>query len=195
MAVEIKYDANQRYQRDAIDSVVELFAGQDGGLDFNQTVFGNALSLSSETLQANLRRVQDKPVVQQDGSTRPSIPEADRRAFGESALDFSVEMETGTGKTYVYIRTIAELHQKYGCTKFVIVVPSVAIREGVIASLGNAQGPHRRALRRSAVHALSLQQCEARAASVQFATALGPADHGHQHRCVRNGEDDHEQAG
>ena len=140
MPVEIKYDANQRYQRDAINSVVELFAGQDGGLDFNQTVFGNALSLSAETLCANLRRVQDKPVVQQDGSIRPSIPEVDRQALGESALDFSVEMETGTGKTYVYIRTIAELHQKYGWTKFVIVVPSVAIREGVIAALKMLKG-------------------------------------------------------
>ena len=50
-------------------------------------------------------------------------------------MNFSVEMETGTGKTYVYLRTIFELHKTYGFTKFVIVVPSIAIREGVLASI------------------------------------------------------------
>ena len=49
--------------------------------------------------------------------------------------DFTVEMETGTGKTYVYLRTIFELNKRYGFTKFVIVVPSVAIKEGVYKSL------------------------------------------------------------
>ena len=50
-------------------------------------------------------------------------------------MNFSVEMETGTGKTYVYLRSIFEMHQRYGFSKFIIVVPSVAIREGVITSL------------------------------------------------------------
>ena len=49
--------------------------------------------------------------------------------------DFTVEMETGTGKTYVYLRTIFELNKRYGFTKFVIVVPSVAIKEGVYKAL------------------------------------------------------------
>src|ERR1043165_2081928 len=53
----------------------------------------------------------------------------------QNGMNFSVEMETGTGKTYVYLRTIFELYQRYGLTKFIIVVPSVAIREGVITSL------------------------------------------------------------
>ncbi|MEX2567135.1 MAG: DEAD/DEAH box helicase family protein, partial [Cyclobacteriaceae bacterium] len=50
-------------------------------------------------------------------------------------MNFSIEMETGTGKTYVYLRTIYELNKQYGFKKFVIVVPSVAIREGVLKNL------------------------------------------------------------
>jgi type III restriction enzyme len=153
MTVEIKFAANQQYQRDAINSVVELFAGQDavdqslvplglGGVQdtlegFQEVVFGNTLSLDPTTIETNLRRVQDRPVAQDEGEPVAVIPDAYRREFtGEpNHLDFSVEMETGTGKTYVYLRTIAELRLKYGFTKFVIVVPSVAIREGVLSNL------------------------------------------------------------
>ena len=153
MAVAIKFDANQQYQRDAIDSVVELFAGQDaveqsmvplglGGVQdtlegFQEVVFGNTLSLEPATIEANLRRVQDRAIGQEGEGSAQAIPEAYRQEFsGDPAdLDFSVEMETGTGKTYVYLRTIAELRLKYGFTKFVIVVPSIAIREGVLSSL------------------------------------------------------------
>ncbi|KLN34190.1 hypothetical protein FB00_13510 [Cellulosimicrobium funkei] len=152
MAVEIRFDANQQYQLDAIASVVDLFAGQEGlgqglatsgpkavagGGLFDQVVFGNSLDIAPSTIKTNLRRVQDRPVVRSDGSETPSIA-ADLRADvseDSDALDFSVEMETGTGKTYVYLRTIAELNKAYGYTKFVIVVPSVAIREGVLSSL------------------------------------------------------------
>lgn len=150
MAVEIRFDPNQQYQRDAINAVVELFAGQEGldqGLAmpspaedstlFEELVFGNALHLSAETVRQNLRRVQDFPVVLEDGSDVPAIDEALRRevADGEMPTHFKVEMETGTGKTYVYLRTIAELHLKYGFRKFLIVVPSIAIREGILNSL------------------------------------------------------------
>jgi type III restriction enzyme len=152
MTIEIKFDPNQQYQRDAINSVIELFAGQevidqgfasaglsaDGTLEgFQEVVFGNTLSLEPSTLLMNLRRVQDRPTLMEDGSTVQAIPESMRQALvpGASGLDFSVEMETGTGKTYVYLRTIAELNDRYGFTKFVIVVPSVAIREGVLSSL------------------------------------------------------------
>ena len=55
--------------------------------------------------------------------------------FGENGMNFSVEMETGTGKTYVYLRAIYAMHQKYGFKKFIIVVPSVAIREGNLKNL------------------------------------------------------------
>jgi len=50
-------------------------------------------------------------------------------------MDFSVEMETGTGKTYVYLKSIFELHKRYGFSKFIIVVPSIAIKEGVKKTL------------------------------------------------------------
>jgi len=154
MAVVVKFEANQQYQLDAINSVVDLFAGQEGLshgfmtttgsgdsgdalFDFDEVVFGNSLALDDATLEANLRRVQDRPVLQDDGSEVPAIA-SDLRVDltpGQTGLDFSVEMETGTGKTYVYLRTIAELNRKYGYTKFVIVVPSIAIREGVLSSL------------------------------------------------------------
>ncbi len=152
MTIEFKFDANQTYQRDAIDSAVDLFAGQeilkrgfasqalDGELvfeGFEHLVFGNSLSLTAETLQANLRRVQDREVLTEGGEPVPAIPDNMRKELdaGDLPLDFSIEMETGTGKTYVYLRTIAELYQKYGFNKFIIVVPSVAIREGVLSSL------------------------------------------------------------
>lgn len=153
MAVEIKFDSNQQYQLDAIASVVNLFAGQevaeqnavdlglgaiDGTLEgFQEVAFGNDLALDPTTIETNLRRVQDEAVLQEDGTFLPAIPEDDRQEFAanDAGLDFSVEMETGTGKTYVYLRTIAELHRKYGYSKFVIVVPSVAIREGVLSNL------------------------------------------------------------
>lgn len=153
MAVEIKFEANQQYQLDAINSIVDIFAGQESlsqgfttttdingtgvGALFDEVVFGNSLSLQDSTLEANLRRVQDRPVLHDDGSELPAIA-ADLRTnleTGAGGLDFSVEMETGTGKTYVYLRTIAELNKKYGYTKFVVVVPSIAIREGVLSSL------------------------------------------------------------
>ena len=159
MAVEIKFDANQPYQIDAITNVLELFAGQEGlpqglsatvpdltsggqGTFFDQVVFGNSLEIADATLEANLRRVQDRPVVLEDGSQRPAIEEELRADFvvESRGLDYSVEMETGTGKTYVYLRTIAELNRKYGWTKFVVVVPSVAIREGVLSSLRMLKG-------------------------------------------------------
>ena len=153
MAVEIKFEANQQFQLDAINSVVDLFAGQEelsqgfttttdlrgsgGDVLFDEVVFGNSLALEDSTLETNLRRTQDRPVLRDDGSEGPAIG-ADLRAdfaAAQAGLDFSVEMETGTGKTYVYLRTIAELNKRYGYTKFVIVVPSVAIREGVLSSL------------------------------------------------------------
>ena len=150
MTVGIRFDPNQSYQREAMDSVIELFAGQEGlkqgfgmpsitedGALFEELVFGNSLELSAETLGTNLRRVQDRPVAVDDGTEVPAVGEPLRRAVeeGELPAHFNIEMETGTGKTYVYLRTIVELHLKYGFRKFVIVVPSVAIREGVLNSL------------------------------------------------------------
>ncbi len=85
----------------------------------NEFGFGNKLLLDKETLVSNLQNVQKSQ----------SLPQTE--ADTSKALPISIEMETGTGKTYVYTKTILELHKRYGFTKFIIVVPSVAIREGV----------------------------------------------------------------
>lgn len=130
---------NQQFQQMAVDAVSDLFLGQekqqstfqiDAGAQqgslFNDYGVGNALLISDERLIANMREVQKHNNLQQTGDD-PHQSGADRR--------FCVEMETGTGKTYVYTKTIFELNKRYGFTKFVIVVPSVAIREGVCKSL------------------------------------------------------------
>ncbi len=64
----------------------------------------------------------------------PEIQQIERPAKTKSGYSFSIEMETGTGKTYTYIRSMYELHKHYGWSKFIIVVPSIAIREGVYKS-------------------------------------------------------------
>ncbi|MGJ8514692.1 ResIII [Carnimonas sp. R-84981] len=145
-----KFDASQPYQLDAINSVVDLFDGQPKDaeklettlrgqvatvdetknvaldLDLSQEVgaVGNHLVLDRDTVLANLQRVQDKNGL-----------EVASKLFDDAELDFDIEMETGTGKTYVYLRTIFELAAQYNFTKFVILVPSVAIREGVNTSI------------------------------------------------------------
>lgn len=143
-----QFDASQQYQLDAIASVVDLVDGQpkdaeklvttirsaamlknsdQDALDIDLTqevgAIGNSLVLDRDLILANLQRVQD----------RNGLEVASK--LYDDALDFDIEMETGTGKTYVYLRTIFELAQKYSFTKFVILVPSVAIREGVSTSI------------------------------------------------------------
>ncbi|MBM6546112.1 DEAD/DEAH box helicase family protein [Janibacter sp. YIM B02568] len=147
--MEFKFDAKQQYQLDAIGSLVQLFDGQpkdaeavlttlrtkgtlNGAqdqtsldLDLSQEVgaVGNNLVLDEATILQNLQAVQDKNGLEVLG------------ALAGDALDFDIEMETGTGKTYVYLRTIFELAKTYNFTKFVILVPSVAIKEGVTTSI------------------------------------------------------------
>lgn len=124
----------QDFQTAAVNAVCSLFEGQRRttatfGMEQNgnQTVLqteygvGNALRISGEALLANMQAVQK----------RNNLPQTDDLAGNQ----FSIEMETGTGKTYVYSKTIFELHKQYGFTKFIIVVPSIAIREGVYKSL------------------------------------------------------------
>ncbi|UQZ90633.1 type III deoxyribonuclease [Deltaproteobacteria bacterium Smac51] len=124
---------HQDFQTEAVNAVADLFIGQEKRYrqfdlnDGRQSLFqgeygfGNALLIDEATLLANLKAVQK----------RHNLP------LSDSAADkrFCVEMETGTGKTYVYTKTILELNKRYGFTKFIIVVPSVAIREGVRKSL------------------------------------------------------------
>ncbi len=130
----LKFDPNQSFQLDAIKSIIDLFEGQplnqsdldftfsDTSLKFSETGVGNIIILNDEQILINLQSVQKQNGI------KPISEKLD-------GMHFSVEMETGTGKTYVYLRTIYELNKNYGFKKFVIVVPSVAIREGVIKNL------------------------------------------------------------
>ena len=131
--MKLTFEPNLDYQQAAIKAVTGLFEGQpvadsvnefalkeSGTLDFTNAI-ANQLILSEGQILKNLQAIQTE------------------NEMGPSAklegMHFSVEMETGTGKTYVYLRTIYELHRQYGFKKFVVVVPSIAIREGVLKNL------------------------------------------------------------
>jgi hypothetical protein len=140
--MKIKFDPNQTHQSLALESVYNVFEGQElnktmfsmptiqhsdtstGDLYSNQAEMGyaNRLKLLPEEVLGNIRQIQLKNGLKQsDGELK--------------SLDFTVEMETGTGKTYVYLRSVFEMNKLYGFTKFIIVVPSIAIKEGVLKSL------------------------------------------------------------
>jgi type III restriction enzyme len=145
--MKLHFEADLPYQSEAIKAVCDLFRGQeicrteftvtvraakadddlaakqgslDGLLATEQGGIGNRLALLDEEIEENLRSVQLRNAVPPSTKLSP---------------DFTVEMETGTGKTYVYLKTAFELNRNYGFTKFVIVVPSVAIKEGVNKTL------------------------------------------------------------
>jgi type III restriction enzyme len=152
--MKLHFEPDLDYQKAAIESVADLFRGQEInrteftvtrrplaertgqasldldtflasqgelGLVESELGIGNRLTLLDDEITANLRDIQLR------NGLAPST--------ALSSGDFTVEMETGTGKTYVYLRTIFELNRRYGFTKFVIVVPSVAIKEGVYKTL------------------------------------------------------------
>ncbi|MBD1388857.1 DEAD/DEAH box helicase family protein [Neiella sp. HB171785] len=142
--MKIQFKSDLSHQVDAVEAIVGVFEGQetfqsnftvaDRALALQQfDMFsqnndigtGNALSLLPDEIYANTRNVQLKNGLSQVENAKQELP----------SLDFSVEMETGTGKTYVYLKSVFELNQRYGLTKFIIVVPSVAIKEGVYKSL------------------------------------------------------------
>ncbi|HBR33736.1 MAG TPA: type III deoxyribonuclease, partial [Firmicutes bacterium] len=142
----------QQFQTDAVNAVCDLFAGQeksratfsiveDAQLSMmqNELGVGNALLIGDDTMLKNMQAIQRRNHLQltkgdwKGGFSFPisfpmSIP-------ARQAPQFCVEMETGTGKTYVYTKSIFEMNRRFGFTKFIIVVPSVAIREGVYKSL------------------------------------------------------------
>lgn len=144
MSMKIQFDANLDYQRDAIDSVTGVFAGQEicqtnftvaplqsweegslfHGTQEDTLGIGNRLRLLDEDIHANIRKIQLK------NGLAPS-----ETFDSKDGIHLTVEMETGTGKTYVYLRTIFEMNRLYGFTKFIIVVPSIAVKEGVQKSL------------------------------------------------------------
>jgi len=143
------FDSTQEYQIDAVESVVGLFEGQPfvrnqlivpQGATFQ--VVPNRLDLISDQLLANLRKVQVGRDLKPDDALQSLSAEVETvQGIREVSFpNFSVEMETGTGKTYVYIRTALRLHQTYGLRKFIVVVPSVAVREGVKKTLEVTRG-------------------------------------------------------
>ncbi len=140
--MKLKFDSTLDYQQEAIAAVRDVFQGQTpkqslftvaaianeqmalGFGDESQQLtlgqgIGNRLMLDEEDLLNNIRAVQ----------LRHGLPQSN--SLPNHKLNLDIEMETGTGKTYVYLRTLLELNKAYGFTKFIIVVPSVAIKEGV----------------------------------------------------------------
>ncbi|MFA7252605.1 MAG: DEAD/DEAH box helicase family protein [Candidatus Paceibacterota bacterium] len=128
--MKFKFSKNLDYQLDAIDAVVGIFdtgkniAKKESGfvLQNARAIIANELEVDSDRVLRNVRALQEQNKIE---------PKVDKI----ESLDFSVEMETGTGKTYVYLRTVLELNNKYGLKKFIILVPSVAIREGVLKTI------------------------------------------------------------
>lgn len=136
--MKIQFDPDLEYQADAINSVVGIFEGQEVcKTNFTVTAapqadfftagsmsnigVGNRLALLPEELEENVSSIQLANGLKQSDKLEGN--------------NFTVEMETGTGKTYVYLRSIFELNKKFGFSKFIIVVPSIAIKEGVFKSL------------------------------------------------------------
>ncbi|QNM87114.1 DEAD/DEAH box helicase family protein [Polaribacter pectinis] len=136
--MKLKFEGNLEYQQEAIKSITDIFEGQEicttnftvapiqdhtgqSAMFTTELGVGNKLSLLDEELLENVQKIQLRNGLKQTKEL--------------NSRDFSVEMETGTGKTYVYLRSIFEMHKKYGFTKFIIVVPSIAIKEGTNKSL------------------------------------------------------------
>lgn len=130
----------QQYQTDAVENTVAVFAGQpsrdsfqyrrdlgkgqSGQFTFEEDFAGyrnSDIELSDSQLLNNIQKIQDSQDIKQSAKLVCDL--------GKLGLD--IEMETGTGKTYVYIKTMFELNKRYGWNKFIVVVPSIAIREGV----------------------------------------------------------------
>ncbi len=127
----------QKFQRDATKAVTDVFFGQrfsdgfkykidpgkGGVIDFSEGIRNEPIMVDADTITDNIRKIQFEQDLKPTETTQ-----------NISDLALTVEMETGTGKTYTYIKTMYELNKLYGWSKFIIVVPSVAIREGVCKS-------------------------------------------------------------
>ena len=137
----LKFESHLEYQDDAVNSICDIFEGEEifqsnfsitpikgeESLLFQRATIGigNSIKMIEEDMLANMQRIQ----------LRNGVPQSTTESFKKEGMNFSVEMETGTGKTYVYLKTIFELNKRYGFTKFIIVVPSIAIKEGTYKSL------------------------------------------------------------
>ncbi|MBP1880442.1 DEAD/DEAH box helicase family protein [Agrobacterium rubi] len=133
--MKLKFDPSLQYQQDAVAAVIGAFNGQlfaqteamafqslqTGGLFQTELGMANRLTVGDDDILTNVRAIQEANDIE--------------KVAALAGREFSIEMETGTGKTYVYLRTIFELNKVYGFKKFIVVVPSVAIREGVLKSV------------------------------------------------------------
>lgn len=155
--MKLQFDPNQKFQHDAVQAVVDVFVGQPpqqqgvqftiqttsadplfAGLQQTELGLGNALLINESALLKNVHQIQERNDIDLSATLHPEAGYGVTKTTESSplgGLHFSVEMETGTGKTYVYLRTIFELNARYGFKKFIIVVPSVAIREGVLKNI------------------------------------------------------------
>ncbi len=125
----IHFEPNLPHQKDAIDAVIRVFEGAhyipSEDKMWSGDVSSNVLHVAAQKIQENVAALAiEHGIVDFAPTDEP---------------DFTIEMETGTGKTYVYLRTIFQLHKDYGLHKFMIVVPSVAVREGVLSTLRDTQ--------------------------------------------------------
>jgi len=149
--IRFVYDDAQSHQLDAIDTIVDLFAdipSQESGFMTQSGAVGNLPGTALREYDSDLsQRYGD--ALARNGLPRTMYPEVEFTtssgfaSFLPQPVDvphFSIEMETGTGKTYVYLRTIYALRKRYGFGKYVIVVPSVAIYEGVRAAFQSMRG-------------------------------------------------------
>jgi type III restriction enzyme len=128
--MKFQFQDNLDYQKEAIDVIVDIFDTGNNTSNNQQSVLtvgsttaiANNLELDEARILNNVQNIQQENKVQEISKDLGS-------------LDFSIEMETGTGKTYVYLRTMLELNKRYGLSKFIILVPSIAIREGVMKTI------------------------------------------------------------
>ncbi|MEP2237014.1 MAG: DEAD/DEAH box helicase family protein, partial [Maribacter sp.] len=140
--MKIQFDSGLDYQKDAINAITDIFQGQEicaanftvyspeflakqQNIAFNEIGYGNRLTLTEGSIVENVQNLQ----------LANGLKPSERKEVDRNHLDFTIEMETGTGKTYVYLRSIMELYRKYGFSKHIIVVPSIPIKEGVYKSL------------------------------------------------------------
>jgi type III restriction enzyme len=142
MTLKLQFDPNQPYQLDAVESVARLFEGlprQTANFTLGDEINPNLPpfeSLSESWLYDNLRQIQQDGNIATDLAGMLDVDDGMViEGVGNESWrhpSFTIEMETGTGKTYVALRTIYELRKRYGFSKFIVVVPSIAIYEGWI---------------------------------------------------------------